>query len=61
MRWFKKTIERFKNFFVYEKDVLENTYYEETMNEYGSKKDTKDQVKRYVEKLKTRKNNDSKK
>lgn len=52
MEWFKELIQKVKNFFIYEKEDLENTYYEETMNEYGSEKDTKGQVKRYVEKLK---------
>lgn len=55
MNWFKELIQKIKNFFIYEKDDLENTYYEETMNEYGSKKDTKHQIKLYVEKLKEKK------
>jgi len=52
MNFFKNLTEKIKNFFIYEKEDLENTYYEETMNEYGSKKDTKSKVKRYVKKLK---------
>lgn len=55
MNWFKELIQKVKDFFIYEKDDLENTYYEETMNEYGAKKDTKGQVKQYVKKLKKRK------
>ena len=33
-------------------DQLENTYYEETLNEYGLKHATKRQVMKYVKKLK---------
>jgi hypothetical protein len=42
----------FKNIVLYFLDSIENIFYEETLNEYGSEHATKSQVMKYVKKLK---------
>jgi hypothetical protein len=47
-----KIKENFNNAILYFLDSIENMFYEETLNEYGSKHETKSQIMRYVKKLK---------
>lgn len=49
---FKKFKDNLKNIIRDKLDQLENTYYEETLNQYGLKHATRKQVMKYVKKLK---------
>jgi hypothetical protein len=49
-----KLKDHFKNILLYFLDSIENIFYEETLNEYGSKHATKNQVSKYVKKLKAK-------
>jgi hypothetical protein len=46
--------QRLKNIVLYSLEVIENIFYEETLNEYGSKHATRSQVMKYVKKLKNK-------
>jgi hypothetical protein len=47
-----KLKQHLKNTILYFLDIIENIFYEETLNEYGSEHATKNQVMKYVKKLK---------
>jgi hypothetical protein len=49
-----KLKQHFKNAILYFLGIIENIFYEETLNEYGSKHATKNQVMKYVKELKER-------
>lgn len=42
----------FKNVLIYFLDSIENIFYEETLNEYGSEHVTKSKIMKYVKELK---------
>ena len=43
---------KIKEYIIYLIESIENLFYEEVLNEYGSKHETKSRVMRYVKKLK---------
>jgi hypothetical protein len=45
---------KLKNIILYILESIENLFYEETLNEYGSSHDTRNQVMKYVKSLKER-------
>jgi len=47
-----KTKENFNNAILYFLDSIENIFYEETLNEYGSKHTPRSKIMRYVKELK---------
>lgn len=50
----KEIVFKIEDALKYELDELETVYYEETLNQYGSKHETKKQIMKYVNELKER-------
>ena len=54
----KEIIHKIKELFRYEAESVETAYYDETLNQYGSKHATKGRVTKYVKELKKERDND---